>query len=151
MELNIECKKIHQDAILPKYQTDNSSGMDLHTIEDITVYCNMVSKNIWGIRPKLIRTGISLAIPEGWEGQIRGRSSLNLKSILCQFGTIDSSYRGEIMVVLINLGNESLEIKKGDRIAQIVFSPVGKATLQEVTEFTSTTTRGEGGFGSTGK
>ena len=100
-----------------------------------------------------IDTGISIAIPDGWEGQIRPRSGLaankNL-SVLNTPGTIDSDYRGSIMVLLHNHGNRAQTIQHGDRIAQILFAPVPKVTWIE-TDSLSETDRGEGGFGSTGE
>lgn len=132
---------------LPQYETENSAGMDLRAwIED--------GENIF-LHPqqrKLIHTGLYMEIPKGYEGQIRPRSGLALKrgiTVLNTPGTIDSDYRGEVGVILINLSNEPFCIANGDRIAQIVFSrceqlePVSVDSLDE-------TERGEGGFGHTG-
>jgi dUTP pyrophosphatase len=101
----------------------------------------------------LISTGIRLEIPEGCEAQVRPRSGLAVSrgvTVLNSPGTIDSDYRGEIKVVLINLGSESFTVKNGDRIAQLVFSPVIRAVLEPVPAL-SETSRGSGGFGSTGR
>lgn len=143
----VSAKKLHPDAILPQYQSEGAAGMDLHALHEY--YAEE-------IRPggrALLSTGISLAIPKGYEGQIRPRSGLALKhgvTVLNSPGTIDSDYRGEVKVLLINLGNEPVEIKRGDRIAQIVFAPVAHAALQCVESFDDTA-RGSGGFGSTDK
>lgn len=101
---------------------------------------------------RLIPTGISIAIPEGFEGQIRPRSGLAIKNgigILNGPGTIDSDYRGEIFIILINLGNEPFKVKNGDRIAQLVINPVVKPILEEVEDLPPTQ-RQDGGIGHTG-
>ncbi len=139
-------KKIHKDILLPEYKTDGSSGMDL------AANIEQMIKILPGEK-KVIPTGISVAIPEQYEVQIRPRSGLAAKngiSVLNTPGTIDSDYRGEIKVILINLGKEIFQIKKNDRIAQIVVCPIIKAQLEEV-ESLPKTVRGKGGFGSTGK
>ena len=107
----------------------------------------MMPREFW-----LIGTGIAVAIPPGFEGQIRPRSGLAVKrgvTVLNSPGTIDSDYRGEVKVLLINLGSEPFVIKRGDRIAQIVFAPVARAGLQQVDDLDATA-RGAAGFGSTG-
>lgn len=130
---------------LPKYETKGASGIDLlANIED-----NILLKPN---ERKLVSTGIHLSIPEGYEGQVRARSGLAIKhgiSLANGIGTIDSDYRGEIKVILINLGEDDFEIKKGDRIAQIVFMKIETITLKEV-DILDNTERGEGGFGHTG-
>jgi dUTP pyrophosphatase len=101
----------------------------------------------------LIPTGLILEIPEGYEGQVRPRSGLALKfgvTVLNSPGTIDADYRGEVQVMLVNLGQDTFVIERGDRVAQIIFAPVTRATLQLATELTEST-RGSGGFGSTGQ
>ena len=108
----------------------------------------MMPREFW-----LIGTGIAVAIPPGFEGQIRPRSGLAVKrgvTVLNSPGTIDSDYRGEVKVLLVNLGNSAIEIRTGDRIAQLIIAPVARAVLQPVETFTDTT-RGDAGFGSTGK
>lgn len=125
--------------------TQGSSGMDLFASleEDLTLHPG---------ERRMIPTGISLALPEGYEGQIRPRSGLATQkgiTVLNTPGTIDSDYRGEIKVLLINLGSEPYTIKNGDRIAQMVISPVSRAILIEVQELPPTK-RQEGGFGHTG-
>ena len=129
----------------PQYQTDASAGMDL------MAYLEKPIK----IRPgefKLISTGIYLKIPKGHEAQVRPRSGLAVKNgitVLNSPGTVDSDYRGEIGVILINHSKIDFEIKSGDRIAQLVFAKHEKFTLKNVKKIDSSL-RGEGGFGSTG-
>ena len=139
-------KKVDRNVVLPEYKTHGSSGMDLvANIEQIV--------KIFPGETKIIPTGISIAIPQKYEIQIRPRSGLAAKngiSVLNTPGTIDSDYRGEIKVILINLGKNVFEIKKNDRIAQMVVTPIIKAKLEEV-ENLPNTDRGKGGFGSTGK
>ena len=139
-------KKLHKNIILPEYKTDGSSGMDLMANVEQTV-------KILPGEKKIISTGIMVAIPEQYEIQIRPRSGLAAKnglSILNTPGTIDSDYRGEIKVILINLGKYTFEINKNDRIAQMIVCPIIKVELKEV-ESLPKTIRGEGGFGSTNK
>ena len=139
-------KKLQKNIILPEYKTDGSSGMDLMANVEQTV-------KILPGEKKIISTGIIVAIPEQYEIQIRPRSGLAAKngiSVLNTPGTIDSDYRGEIKVILINLGKDIFEIKKNDRIAQMIVCPIIKVELEEV-ESLPETVRGEGGFGSTGK
>ena len=139
-------KKLHKNIILPEYKTDGSSGMDLMANVEQTV-------KILPGEKKMISTGIMVAIPEQYEIQIRPRSGLAAKngiSILNTPGTIDSDYRGEIKVILINLGKYTFEINKNDRIAQMIVCPIIKVELKEV-ESLPKTIRGEGGFGSTDK
>ena len=139
-------KKLHKNIILPEYKTDGSSGMDLMANVEQTV-------KILPGEKKIISTGIMVAIPEQYEIQIRPRSGLAAKngiSVLNTPGTIDSDYRGEIKVILINLGRDIFEINKNDRIAQMIICPIIKVELKEV-ESLPETVRGEGGFGSTDK
>ena len=139
-------KKLQKNIILPEYKTDGSSGMDLMANVEQTV-------KILPGEKKIISTGIMVAIPKQYELQIRPRSGLAAKngiSVLNTPGTIDSDYRGEIKVILINLGKDIFEIKKNDRIAQMIVCPIIKAELEEV-ESLPKTVRGKGGFGSTGK
>ena len=139
-------KKLQKNIILPEYKTDGSSGMDLMANVEQTV-------KILPGEKKIISTGIMVAIPKQYEIQIRPRSGLAAKngiSVLNTPGTIDSDYRGEIKVILINLGKDIFEIKKNDRIAQMIICPIIKAELEEV-ESLPKTVRGKGGFGSTGK
>ncbi len=139
-------KKLQKNIILPEYKTDGSSGMDLMANVEQTV-------KILPGEKKIISTGIMVAIPKQYEIQIRPRSGLAAKngiSVLNTPGTVDSDYRGEIKVILINLGKDIFEIKKNDRIAQMIVCPIIKVELEEV-ESLPETVRGKGGFGSTDK
>ena len=144
--VKILIKKINSKVKLPKYKTDGSSGMDLMAFLN-----NPIS--IMPQKSELIPTGLSIAIPENTEIQIRPRSGLAAKnniSVLNTPGTIDSDYRGELKVILYNHGSEEFIINNEDRIAQMVLVPIIKATFEEVEDLPETI-RGEGGFGSTGK
>ena len=144
--VKILIKKLNTKVQLPKYKTDGSSGMDLMAYINEPVL-------IMPQKSKLIPTGLSLAIPNNTEIQIRPRSGLALKnniSILNTPGTIDSDYRGEIKVILYNHGSKDFKVNNGDRIAQMVLVPIIKSTFEEV-ENLPETIRGDGGFGSTGK
>jgi len=138
-------KRLSKNISLPKYETDGSSGMDLAA--------NIENKiEIAPGKSAIIPTGLSISIPKNFEIQIRPRSGLAAKnriSVLNTPGTIDADYRGELKVILINLGDTAFIIEKGLRIAQMVLCPVIKATLKEV-ETLEETKRGSGGFGSTG-
>ncbi|MBT2135695.1 dUTP diphosphatase [Croceibacterium sp. LX-88] len=128
---------------LPAYATQGAAGMDVLSAEDLTLPP--------GAR-HAVATGFAVAIPAGYEIQVRPRSGLALKhgiSVPNTPGTIDSDYRGEVKVILINLGSESFAIARGDRIAQLVLAPVTLASWQEADELDDTA-RGAGGFGSTG-
>ena len=143
--IKILIKKLSKEVSLPKYETDGSSGMDLAANIDANI-------NIDPGKTAIIPTGLTLSIPKGFEVQIRPRSGLAAKqkiSVLNTPGTIDSDYRGEIKVILINLSQESFIVEKGLRIAQMVVCPVVQAQLKEVNDLNETG-RGEGGFGSTG-
>ncbi len=139
-------KKLNPAVKLPEYKTSGASGMDLTAFLDKSI--NVKSKT-----SSLIPTGISVAFLEDYEIQIRPRSGLAAKnnvSVLNTPGTIDSDYRGEIKVIIYNHGNTDFVINNGDRIAQMVLSPVVKMELEETNDLPETI-RGEGGFGSTGK
>ena len=128
---------------MPDYATPGAAGMDLRTIEDVSIE---------PMERKLVRTGLRIAIPEGYEAQVRPRSGLALKhglGLVNSPGTIDCDYRGEIGVIMINWGENVVKLSVGDRIGQLVFCPVTKASFV-VHETLEDTTRGEGGFGSTG-
>ncbi len=149
--MNIKIKKLHPDAIIPQYQTDGSSGFDFHAIEDIIIHSGDTV---------LVKTGLSFEIPKGFELQVRPRSGMSLKTklrVANSPGTIDSDYRGEVCIIMDNISHrdpypftESALITKGDRIAQGVICPIIRAQFEEVEELSSTD-RGEGGFGSSGK
>ena len=141
----IQIKKLSNDVLIPKYETPGSSGMDIAAYIEQEITINSGDK-------VLIPTGFSLSIPQGYEVQIRPRSGLAAKksiTVLNTPGTIDADYRGEIKVILINLGKEKFIIENGERIAQMVVCPVVQAKLEEVKEL-SDTERGSDGFGSTG-
>lgn len=138
--------KIDPEASQPSQGTKSAAGWDLRALED-----TKVSK---GVSAK-IRTGLAVAIPEGWEGQIRSRSSLGAKGMIMPngVGTIDSDYRGELMVLATWIGEgDFIELAKGERIAQMLIAPVPITNFREVSfEELSTTERGKGGFGSSGR
>ena len=143
--IKILIKRLSKEISLPKYETTGSSGMDLAA--NIVDNINVDPRNT-----AIIPTGLALSIPKGFEIQIRPRSGLAAKqkiSVLNTPGTIDSDYRGEIKVILINLGQKSFIVEKGLRIAQMVVCPVVQAQIKEVEDLNETE-RGKGGFGSTG-
>ncbi len=134
-----------QGAQLPAYETAASAGMDLVAFLNKSVTLKPLER-------ALIPTGIHIGIPDGFEAEIRPRSGLALRhgvTVLNTPGTIDSDYRGEVRVILINLGNEDFTVNNGDRIAQMVFKNIARGSW-EVVENLPETDRGEGGFGSTG-
>ena len=144
-DVPVQVKRLeHGEGLeLPKYATAGAAGMDVLAAEDVTLAP--------GAR-HAVATGLAVAIPEGYEIQVRPRSGLALKhgiSVPNTPGTIDSDYRGELKVILINHGAEAFEIRRGDRVAQLVLAPVTRASWAEVAELDATE-RGEGGFGSTG-
>lgn len=136
------------DLALPTYETEQSAGMDLKAaLEDSETI------TLKPMERALIPTGLAMALPKDFEAQIRPRSGLALKhGITCLNtpGTIDADYRGEIKILLINLGQENFSIKKGERVAQMIIAPVTQSTWQEVNSLDETQ-RGAGGFGSTGR
>jgi dUTP pyrophosphatase len=148
-ELRVQIKRLRPGAAatdLPAYMTDGAAGMDLCAdIESPLLLAPMARA--------LIPTGIAIALPIGFEGQIRPRSGLALKqgfTLVNSPGTIDADYRGEIQVLAINLGAEPVVIERGQRVAQLVLQRVVRALWQEVAELPSST-RQDGGFGHTGK
>ena len=146
MSVSVKVRRVRpSDLPLPRYQTALSAGMDL--LADLTEEVTLQS-----LERRLIPTGLSLELPPGYEAQIRPRSGLALKQGLTCLntpGTIDADYRGEVGVLLINLSKDPVVLKRGDRIAQMVVAPTVQASLIEVDVLTQTS-RGEGGFGSTG-
>lgn len=134
---------LSSEAVLPAYQTAEAAGMDL---------CTTIDFALEPLERMLVPTGIRIALPVGYEAQVRPRSGLALKhgiSMVNSPGTIDSDYRGEIGVLLVNLGQNRVAFNRGDRVAQLVIAPVVRANLKVVTELPSSE-RGGGGFGSTG-
>ncbi len=144
--MQIQVKRLHSEDIpLPQYMTDHSSGLDLYAANEEPLTINKGSI-------ALIPTGIAIAIPAGYEAQVRPRSGLAVKygiTVLNTPGTIDADYRGEIKVIVINLGDKEYILQRGERIAQMVFTKVEKAELIEVADLDDTM-RGAGGFGHTG-
>lgn len=145
MTISISMKRLpHGEGLpLPSYATEHAAGLDVVSAEDVTLAPGQRHP---------VATGFAIAIPDGYEVQVRPRSGLALKhgiTLPNTPGTIDADYRGELKVLLINLGNESFEIKRGDRIAQLIPAKVQRAIFAEVQELDETT-RGTGGFGSTG-
>jgi dUTP pyrophosphatase len=141
----VKFQKLRPGALVPKYMSAGAAGLDLASAADeaITVAA--------GARVA-VPTGLAFEIPQGFEGQVRPRSGLARKvglTVVNAPGTIDSDYRGEVQVLLINLGDAPHVIQPGDRIAQLVIAPVTIAELEETTQL-SDTTRGAGGFGHTG-
>ena len=143
--IEVLIKRLSNNVELPKYETNGSSGMDLSANIDKQV-------KIEPGKTSIIPTGISVAIPENFEIQIRPRSGLAAKnqiSVLNTPGTIDADYRGELKVILINLSNKTFVVEGGARIAQMVLCPIVKAKFKEVDNLDDTS-RGAGGLGSTG-
>lgn len=144
-EVSVRVKRLpHGEGLdLPTYATEGAAGMDVVSAEDVTIQP--------GAR-HAVATGLTMAIPYGFEIQVRPRSGLALKhgiTVPNTPGTIDSDYRGELKVILINHGDTAFEIQRGDRVAQLVLAPVTRAAWLESDELDETA-RGEGGFGSTG-
>ncbi|MGC8971804.1 MAG: dUTP diphosphatase [bacterium] len=137
-------KRLNSNSIIPTYMTKGSSGMDLYSAEE-----KIILPGKW----EVISTGIAVEIPYGYEGEVRSRSGLAKNHgvfVLNSPGTIDSDYRGEIKVILMNLGDEPFKVNIGDRIAQLVISPITRVEVFEVEELSSTE-RNDGGFGHTGR
>ena len=142
MKIEIINKSNHN---LPHYETNSSAGMDLKSFIDEPIILNSLER-------KIIKTGLYISLPKGFEAQVRSRSGLSIKHGLCVLnspGTIDADYRGEIGIILINLSKDSYTINNGDRIAQLVIASHEQAKWIEVKEL-SKTVRGVNGFGSTG-
>lgn len=141
--VTIQVTRLTPEAKLPKYASAGAAGMDLASVEQVSLQPG---------RTRIIKTGLAIALPAGYELQIRSRSGLAAKHAVFVTngpGTIDSDYRGEIGVILTNNGDEPFYIEVGDRIAQGVVMPVPRVGITEVTEL-SATVRGSGGFGHTG-
>lgn len=141
----VQIKKIHPDARTPRYMTELAAGMDIHALPEAVI-------NLQPGERFLVPTGLAMAIPPGYEVQVRPRSGLAIRhgvTLVNTPGTIDADYRGEIQVIMINHGHDTFEIKPGDRIAQLIVAPVCQAVLEEVEDL-SDTVRGSGGFGHTG-
>lgn len=145
-EVEVLFAKLDPEAAAPTQGSKSAAGWDLRALEDTVVSRGSSTK---------IRTGLAVAIPEGWEGQIRSRSSLGAKGMIMPngVGTIDSDYRGELMVLATWIGEgDSFHLSKGERIAQMLIAPVPQTSYREVSvDDLSKTERGEGGFGSSGR
>ncbi len=145
VRVQIKRLRVNPSVTLPRYMTKGSSGMDLFA-------CLAGDVTLQPGERGLFPTGISVALPEGFEGQVRARSGLAVRhgiALVNAPGTIDADYRGEISVVLINLGQEPFTVRNGDRIAQMIICPVFRAVLEEVDDLSETGRQG-GGFGHTG-
>ena len=141
--MTLRFRKIHPDAVLPSYAHPSDAGMDVRSVEDLVIAPG---------KRALVPTGLVMLLPPMYEAQVRPRSGLALKSgvtVLNTPGTIDSGYRGEVGVILANFGEADFQVKKGDKIAQIVIAPVTQPEIVETDEIDETD-RGSGGFGSTG-
>jgi dUTP pyrophosphatase len=144
-DIKVFFKRLHEDSVIPTYGTPGSAGCDLYTIEEFDIEPGEI---------KLVHCGFSMEFGHGIEAQIRPRSGLAIKkgiTVVNSPGTIDEDYRNEIMVGLINLGKNTVTIERHDRIAQMVFAPVYKGHFIETTNDLTSTVRGLGGFGSTGR
>jgi dUTP pyrophosphatase len=145
MEVHLKVLKAHPRIELPRYESEGAAGMDLRAFLDADVIIPPLGR-------EKIPTGLRLEIPEGYEGQVRPRSGLAINSgltVLNSPGTIDSDYRGELCIILINLSSENVIIKDGQRIAQLVIAPVRHALITEA-DTLEESSRGNAGFGSTG-
>jgi dUTP pyrophosphatase len=143
-KIKIKVKKLHQDAIIPHYNHEGDAGMDLYAVEDVI---------LWPNEPVAVPTGLSIELPKGYVALVWDKSGLSLKEgIKTMAGVCDSNYRGEYKIVLLNTTNQYYYLDKGDKIAQLLIQPVMQAEVEELKEGEnlSETTRGTGGFGSTG-
>ena len=142
--MKIQIKKLEEGVKLPHYEHEGDAGMDIYAYEDAILK---------PLERKLIRTGFQIAVPKGYEAQIRPKSGLALEHGITMAnspGTIDHQYRGEVKIIAINLGNKDFKVEKGKKIAQMVVNKIENAELDEVSSLDETK-RGEGGFGSTGR
>jgi dUTP pyrophosphatase len=141
-KVKIKIKKLNPDAIIPKYSHVGDAGMDLFSVEKDFI-----------LKPNhrvLVGTGLSIELPKGYVSLVWDKSGIALKGIKTMGGVIEHTYRGEYKIILVNLSSENYEIKKGQKIAQLLIQKIETAEIEEVDEL-SETTRGDGGFGSTGK
>ncbi len=141
--VELQVTRLHPDAVAPAYAHDGDAGLDLVAVEDVELAPG---------QRHAVATGWAMAIPDGWVGLVHPRSGLALRQGLTVAnapGTIDAGYRGEVKVILVNLGTDAVAVRAGERIAQLVLQQVGRADVVEV-EALDDTTRGAGGFGSTG-
>ncbi len=146
MSVTIKIKRLTKTARLPAYQTEHAAGMDLAADLSGTV---LVAPN----QRRAIPTGLTIEIPPGYEAQVRPRSGRAINeglTLINSPGTIDADYRGEVKVLIVNLGDRAIEVHPGDRIAQLIIAPVARAEIKEVDELEGSA-RGSGGFGHTGR
>lgn len=137
-------QRLHPDAVLPAFAHDGDAGLDLSSVEEVVLAPG---------ERRAVPTGIAMAIPHGWVGLVHPRSGLARRhgvTVTNAPGTIDAGYRGEVQVLLVNLGSEAVTLEAGERVAQLVLQRVGRAEVREVDELDDTS-RGSGGFGSTGR
>ena len=141
--LPLPVTRLHPDAVVPAYAHDGDAGLDLVSVEAVTLAPG---------ERCAVATGWAMAVPDGWVGLVHPRSGLALRhglTVANAPGTIDAGYRGELKVILVNLGAEPVQVEPGDRVAQLLLQEVGRAAVVEVDELDGTA-RGAGGFGSTG-
>lgn len=148
--MNIKVKKVHHNAVIPRFAHPTDTGFDLFTVENIRIHPKQKS---------IVRTGLIFELPEGWGIQVRNKSGITMKGvpnllgnnadIVVYMGTIDQAYRGEVGIMVKNISNKTIAIPTGTKLAQGVLERVYQCTFEEVEEV-SETDRGEGGFGSTG-
>jgi len=146
MKARLQVQRLRPDAVLPRYMSEQAAGLDLAAALDREFVIPPGGR-------AAIPTGIAIALEPGFEGQVRPRSGLARRSgvtVLNAPGTIDADYRGEIVVLLVNLGDQAVAIEPGERIAQLVVAPVARAEVEETSELAASE-RGAGGFGSTGR
>lgn len=142
--LNLKVKKINKEAIIPKYAKKGDTGLDIYSVNEVTLYPG---------ERALIKTGIAIELPPNTEAQIRPKSGLALKhglTVLNTPGSVDNGYRGEVGVIIINHGQNPYTIEKGDKIAQLVIKPTLTVEIMEVDDL-SDTERGDTGYGSSGR
>jgi len=140
----LEVRRLHADAVVPAYAHPGDAGLDLTSVEAVTLGP--------GERAS-VATGLAIAVPDGWVGLVHPRSGLARRhgiTVTNAPGTIDAGYRGEVLVLLVNLGSDEVQLAAGERIAQLLLQRVGHAQVVEVEELDDTP-RGQGGFGSTGR
>jgi len=143
--MEVKVKKLRENAVIPEYQTDQAAAMDIHACLDAPMVVEPLERF-------MVPTGLAFELPEGYEMQVRARSGLSIKhgiTMVNGVGTIDADYRGELNALMINLSKESFTIEPGMRVAQILVTKFEKVAWQ-LTESLSETSRGTGGFGSTG-
>jgi len=139
--MQLKIKKLKPDAVIPSYAHPGDAGLDLHSLEDCEIKPN---------ERKVFYLGFAMEMPTGYVALVKDRGSMAQAGIHTIAGVVDSSYRGEYMCLVINLDNKPYQIKKGDRLAQLLIMPLVQADIEEVDEL-STTSRGEGRLGSSGK